>query len=85
MYHAKTMVIDNVLLIIGSSNFDNRSFAINDEVTVGVLASKIATQHARIIEEDIKNSKPLTRQEFESRPVYIKLLDHICGWFRSQL
>jgi cardiolipin synthase A/B len=74
-----------VLLIIGSSNFDNRSFAINDEVTVGVLDAKIAKEHVRIIEDDIKHSKPLTREEFESRPVYIKVLDHICGWFRSQL
>ena len=85
MYHAKTMVVDNVLLVIGSSNFDNRSFAINDEVTVGVLDSKIAREHVRIINDDIKHSKPLTREDFESRPVYIKVLDHICGWFRSQL
>jgi cardiolipin synthase len=85
MYHAKTMVVDNVLLIIGSSNFDNRSFAINDEVTVGVLDPRIAKEHVRIIEDDIKHSKPLSREEFESRPIYIKALDHACGWFRSQL
>ena len=29
--------------------------------------------------------KPLTWEEFNSRPRYIKILDHICGWFRSQL
>ena len=85
MYHAKTMIVDNVLLTIGSSNFDNRSFAINDEVTMSVLDKKIAAENLRIFEDDLKNSKPMTREEFEGRPLYIKALDHICGWFRSQL
>jgi cardiolipin synthase len=70
---------------IGSSNFDNRSFSINDEVTVSVLDRKVAAENLRIFEHDLRNSKPLTRQEFESRPLYVKTLDHICGWFRSQL
>src|SRR5262249_16349741 len=85
MYHAKVMVVAGVLVTTGSSNFDNRSFSINDEVTVGVLDRKVAAENIRIIENDISHSKPLTREEFESRPAYIKLIDHICGWFRSQL
>jgi cardiolipin synthase len=85
MYHAKTMVVDGVLVTIGSSNFDNRSFSINDEVTVSVLDRKVAAENLRIFEHDLRNSEPLTRQEFESRPLYVKTLDHICGWFRSQL
>jgi cardiolipin synthase A/B len=85
MYHAKTMVVDGVLLIVGSSNFDNRSFSINDEVTMGVLDRKVASENVRIFEDDMKKSKLLTREEFEARPLYIKTLDHICGWFRSQL
>lgn len=85
MYHAKTMVVDGVLLTIGSSNFDNRSFSLNDEVNVSVLDRKVASENLRIFEDDIKHSKPLSREEFESRPLYIKILDRICGWFRSQL
>jgi cardiolipin synthase len=85
MFHAKSMVVDNVLVIIGSSNFDNRSFSINDEVTVSILDRKVAAENLRIFEDDIKHSIPLTREEFESRPAYIKALDHMCGWFRSQL
>ena len=85
MYHAKTMVVDGELLIIGSSNFDNRSFAINDEVTLGVLDRKVAAENVRIFEDDMNHSKRLTREEFEARPMYVKILDHICGWFRSQL
>lgn len=85
MYHAKTMVVDGVLLTIGSSNFDNRSFSINDEVTVSVLDRQVAAQSVRLFEDDMKHSKRLTKEEYESRPFYIKIADHVAGWFRSQL
>jgi cardiolipin synthase A/B len=84
MYHAKTMVVDDVHLTMGSANFDNRSFSINDEVTLSVLDVKVAAEHLRIFADDIAHSKPLTREEFEGRPAYQKLLDSICGLFRSQ-
>ena len=84
MYHAKTMVVDDVFFTIGSANFDNRSFSINDEVTLSVLDRKVAAENLRIFADDMKNSKPLTHEEFEARPFYIKAMDHICGLFRSQ-
>lgn len=85
MYHAKTMVVDGELVTIGSANFDNRSFSINDEVAVNILDRKAAEKHLQIFADDMKHSQPLTLQEFEARPFYIKALDHFCGLFRSQL
>lgn len=85
MYHAKTMVVDGVHVTVGSSNFDNRSFSINDEVTLSVLDRGVAAEHLRIFADDMKQSKRLTREEFEGRPFYIKLADHFCGLFRSQM
>jgi cardiolipin synthase len=84
MYHCKTMVVDDVLVTIGSANFDNRSFSINDEVTLTILDRDVAAANLKIFDEDLKVSKPLTREEFESRPFYIKWADTICGLFRSQ-
>lgn len=84
MYHCKSMIVDGVHLTIGSANFDNRSFSINDEVTFAALDPKVADDNLRIFADDIRHSKPLTREEFASRPIYIKVLDHLCGLFRSQ-
>jgi cardiolipin synthase A/B len=84
MYHCKSMIVDGVLVTIGSANFDNRSFSINDEVTLNVLDRKVAQENLKIFADDIRQSKPLTREEFEGRPFYIKAADHICGLFRSQ-
>lgn len=85
MYHVKSMVVDGVLVTVGSANFDNRSFAINDEVTLNVLDPAVGAANRRIFEADLKMSIPLTRAEFEARPLYIRALDHLSGLLRSQL
>lgn len=85
MYHCKVMIVDDVFVTIGSTNFDNRSFRINDEVNVNVLDRRVATQHLKVFADDLAKSKPLTREEFESRATWQKAVDHFCGMFRSQL
>lgn len=85
MFHVKSMVVDGVLVMVGSANFDNRSFAINDEVTLNILDRGVGAENLRIFEADLKMSIPLTRAEFEARPLYLRLFDHICGMLRSQL
>ncbi|MEO7598341.1 MAG: cardiolipin synthase [Opitutus sp.] len=85
MLHAKTMVVDDFFVTVGSVNFDNRSFSINDEVALNVLNAGVAGDHHQIFENDLTHSKPLTREEFEGRPFYIKWADRFCGLFRSQL
>jgi cardiolipin synthase len=85
MLHAKTMTVDDYFVTVGSVNFDNRSFSINDEVALNVLNASVAADHRRIYEDDLKHSKPYTREEFENRPFYVKWADNFCGLFRSQL
>lgn len=85
MYHPKTMVVDDLLVTIGSVNFDNRSFAINDEVLASLLDRRVAEHHRQMFERDIKRSKQFTFEDFKSRPFYIKITDHLAGLFRSQL
>lgn len=84
MFHCKTMIVDQILVTIGSANFDNRSFSINDEVTLTVLDRKVAAENLKIFAADVAKSTRLTREEFEARPFHIKLADHLCGMFRSQ-
>lgn len=85
MFHAKTMVVDRLLVTIGSANFDNRSFSINDEITLKVLDRQVAAEHQRIFERDLQGSRRLTREEFEHRPFYVKWADHFAGLFWTQL
>ena len=85
MLHTKTMAVDDVFVTVGSVNFDNRSFSINDEIAVNVIDPTLGRQHRRMFEEDLKQSAPYTFEDHESRPFYVKLADKFCGLFRSQL
>lgn len=85
MYHTKVMTVDDVFLTIGSVNFDNRSFGINDEVAVNVIDRDIVAAANRLFESDLKDSRPLTLEEFRARPWWQKQVDSFCGLFRSQL
>ncbi|WP_438483435.1 phospholipase D-like domain-containing protein [Oleiharenicola lentus] len=84
MYHCKTMIVDDVFMTIGSTNFDNRSFRINDEVNVNILDRAVVRDNLQLFDSDVKHSRPLTLDEFATRAWYIKLADHFCGLFRSQ-
>jgi len=85
MLHAKTMIVDDLFVSVGSVNFDNRSFSINDEDALNVLDGSVARDFQRAFADDLKHCTPLTLREFENRPFYIKLADWFCGLFRSQL
>ena len=84
MFHCKTMVVDETLVTVGSSNFDNRSFAINDEVTVNVLDPAVAADHERIFADDLRRCQRLDPVAFANRPWWAKATDAFCGMFRSQ-
>jgi cardiolipin synthase len=85
MYHCKMMIVDDLFLTIGSVNFDNRSFGINDEVAVNTLDTGVARAGLALFESDLAHSQPLTLDEFRNRPWWQKLIDSFCGLFRSQL
>lgn len=59
MMHTKAMIVDGIFSIIGSANFGNRSFELNDELTIGVYDAELAAQLIRDFETDIKSSKRL--------------------------
>jgi cardiolipin synthase len=84
MFHVKSMIVDDRLVTLGSANFDNRSFSINDEVTLNILDRDVASQHERIFAEDLQRSPRLDPRDYFGRPWWIKASDKFCGLFRSQ-
>lgn len=84
MFHCKTMVVDGALVTVGSSNFDNRSFSINDEVTLNVLDPRVAADHERIFAADLRSGRRIDPRAFHARPWWVKATDDFCGMFRSQ-
>jgi cardiolipin synthase len=85
LYHCKMMIVDGTFMTLGSVNFDNRSFSINDEVNINVIDKLTARDFEVSFNDDLKNSRPYSPEEFRSRPFYVKLTDHFCGMFRALL
>ena len=67
MIHAKLMTIDSQWCVLGSTNFDHRSFALNDEVNLAVLDPTLARILESDFANDLKQSRPLTLETLRSR------------------
>jgi cardiolipin synthase len=85
MMHAKTMVVDGIWSTIGSSNFDDRSFRLNDEVNVNVYDEGVAAEMERMFFEDLAKSEEITRRTWRRRPWLDRIKERIAGRLKPQL
>jgi cardiolipin synthase len=73
MIHAKLMTVDGQWNVLGSTNFDHRSFALNDEVNMAVLDRELATVIEGDFFEDLRQSRPLTVEMLRDRTALGKM------------
>jgi cardiolipin synthase len=85
MMHAKTMVVDGVWSTIGSSNFDDRSFRLNDEVNVNVYDVEVAAQMETMFREDLTNSEEVKLGKWFRRPAFDRMKEKLAELFKPQL
>lgn len=85
MYHCKIMVVDDVWTTVGSTNFDSRSFRLNDEANLNVYDRAFATEQIARIEDDLRHAREITLDEWTRRPLREKLLEHTAALLRSQI
>ena len=85
MFHCKELIVDNLLVSVGSTNFDNRSFRLNDEANLNIFDAEFAQQQTRIFDSDMARSRRVTLEAWRRRPLSKKLLEHAASLFGSQL
>jgi cardiolipin synthase len=85
MLHTKLLIIDNELVSVGSTNFDPRSFRLNDEANLNVYDSTFATHMTSVFEGDLKNGMRYTYDMWRRRPLGEKLVEKLLRPIRSQL
>ena len=85
MIHTKSMVVDGVFSMVGSSNFDSRSSEINEELDVVVYDEKFAREMETIFESDLRGAREYTLEEFKSRSWWERTTEWLSLPFRSQL
>ena len=85
MYHCKVMIVDDVWVSVGSTNFDSRSFRLNDEANLNIYNRPFAARQIEIFEDDLKKSRRITYAAWRERPWGEKILEHVMALGRSQM
>lgn len=85
MIHSKTMVVDGLFAVFGSSNLDSRSGAINEELDISVYDAAFGKEMEGVFDADLGNARPYTLKEFKQRGVWERASEALTAPFHSQL
>jgi cardiolipin synthase len=85
MFHVKALVVDNLLVSVGSTNFDNRSFSLNDEANLNVLDATFAKSQVAVFNDDWRRARQITLEMWQGRPMSNKMMDKLASLIGAQL
>jgi cardiolipin synthase len=85
MLHQKTMVVDSVWSTVGTTNFDSRSFAHNEENNVCVCDAQLAKQLEEIFVEDIAGCERVALEKWRKRPILLKAVQGVVSLLQEQV
>jgi cardiolipin synthase A/B len=85
MFHNKMLIVDHHLVSVGSTNFDLRSFQLNDEASLNVYDAEFAARMTEVFERDLKPTTQYTYQMWANRPWTEKFAERFIQPLKSQL
>ena len=85
MYHCKVMIVDDLFVTVGSTNFDPRSFGLNDEANLNVYDAAFARQQIAIFQKDLALSQRMTYEQWQQRPFLEKIWERLASIFGRAL
>lgn len=77
--HRKRLVVGGLLVSVGSTNFDNRSFRLNDEATLSVVDRALASALTATVEDDLAKSHRVTHAAWLARPMRERLGERLAS------
>ena len=85
MFHCKMLIVDGHLVSVGSTNFDNRSFRLNEEANLNLYDDAFAQRVTGVFEQDLQKAREITHAQWLQRPWREKALERLASLFSSQL
>lgn len=85
MFHVKVLVVDGLWTSVGSTNFDSRSFSLNDEANLNVLDPEFAAEQERVFAEDKRHARRVTLEDWNNRGWTEKAGEWLASLLGSQL
>ena len=85
MFHCKVLVVDGLWSSVGSTNFDNRSFRLNDEANLNIYSREFAERQIAVFNDDLKRSRRISYAQWRNRPLWEKVTERVEALIDSQL
>ena len=85
MFHCKVLIVDGLLTSVGSTNFDNRSFRLNDEATLNIIDAAFASVQTATFEADLALAHRVTHAEWLARPAKERIFEWLASLIGTQL
>lgn len=79
MYHCKVFIVDGLMVSVGSTNFDPRSFHLNDEASLNTYDAGFARRASEIFAQDLAHSRRISHAEWARRPFREKLIERLAS------
>jgi cardiolipin synthase len=79
MIHTKSLVVDGLWSVVGSTNFDSRSFGLNDEMNMAVQCEEIAARMELDFQEDVAISRRVSYRDWRRRSPFERIHEWL-GW-----
>lgn len=83
--HAKTLIADGKLSMIGTANMDYRSFELNFEVNAIIYDKPFSEKMRSVFFDDLKQAYKIDAEEWYHRPVYARLSERVARLFSHSL
>ena len=85
MFHVQGADRGWLLVSVGSTNFDDRSFRLNDEANLNVYDPKFAARQVEVFERDLAKTRRMTLEQWQTRPWHEKLVERTASLLGPQL
>lgn len=85
MMHSKMLIVDREMVSVGSTNFDIRSFRLNDEASLNIYDRAFAERMTLVFEQDLTASSPYGLKKWQRRPWKERFMETVVLPIRSQL
>jgi cardiolipin synthase len=84
MIHAKILNVDDLWVVLGTTNFDNRSFEHNDEVNVAIRDEAMSARLKKDFHEDLRHCEEVTMSTWKRRSLFEKIVEPFCWLLERQ-
>jgi cardiolipin synthase len=85
MLHQKVMLVDGCWCTVGTSNFDNRSFAHNEETSLCLCEPRFVAEMTALFEEDLAASQPVDRDQWQRRGIVTRVMELVASLLKEQV